>query len=242
MRKFYSVLNMLVFCFVLYYITCKPSNENLKHAAIIMGGVAILAAGYMAYFEYTDDSEEVRTNQIGKMKESYNSKISELLNRTEDYEQKDKYLHGMNIENKDLVEELSFTKKLILKLKGELNGKKAETGKEINNQFVIPSERFGIDTKQQNQQQKDIPNTDTNNTQFENENYHFTQFPNQAPISQSTGGPPQAQNTMGNETVNMDDRLNEYKSYTPNQPQQQPGIPDFLKPVETNPGKNTGGY
>lgn len=240
MRKFYSVLNMLVFCFVLYYITCKPTNQNLKHAAIVMGGIAILAAGYMAYLEYTDDSEEVRTTQINKMKESYGSKISELLNRTMDYDQKDRNLVGITEENRGLVEELSYAKKLLLKYKGQLETKKVDNSKEINSQFVIPSKRFNIDTTHKPAEK---PNTDNNNTSYSDENYHFTHLPNQASVFQPTGGPPPAENTIGNEPINIEDRINDYKNFNPITPQQKPSVPDFLKPVETKPGSgmNMGG-
>jgi len=230
MRKFYSILNVLVFCFVLYYITYKPTNENLKHAAVIMGGISILVAGYMGYLEYTDNSEEIRTDEMNKMKESYGSKISELLSRTEDYELKDKYLSGMKIENKELVEELSFTKNLIRKLNDKVSG--SQSDKEINGQFVIPSKKFGIDTTRQVEK----PNVDNNNTRFNDENYHFSQFGNE-PVSQSIDGPPSAMNTTEVEPIDMQDRVNDYKNYNPVQKQSQPLVPDFLKPVETNPGR-----
>lgn len=238
MRKFYSILNILAFCLVLYYITCKPSNENLKHATIMMGGVAMLAAGYMAYYEYTDDSEEIQQNQINKMKDSYNNKISDLMNRTKDYEEKDRSLLGMQEENRELVEELSFAKNLLRKFKSQLDDKKVDDSKEINSQFTIPSKRFGIDTSRK---QPEKPNTDTNNNMYEQENYHMTHLPNQQPISQQggSGGPPPAMNTMmENEPINLEDRLNEYKSFNPAPPPQAPQqVPEFLRSVETKPQK-----
>ena len=242
MRKFYSILNMLIFGFVLYYITCKPSNENIKHATIIMGGIAILAAGYMAYLEYTDTSEEVRNTQINTMKQTYNSKISELLNKTDDYEEKDRNLLGVTEENKELVEELSYVKKLLLKYKTQIDTNNPDNNKEINTQFVIPSKRFNIDI---NDRQTEKPNIDNNNTSYTDENYHFTHLPNQVPVAQSTGGPPPALNTNDNEPINIEDRMNEYKNFNVITPKQAPSIPNFLKSVETKPGSgnnNNMGY
>lgn len=238
MRKFYSILNMLIFCFVLYYITCNPSNENLKHATIMMGGIAILAAVYMGYLEYTDNSEEVVQTRFAKMKENFSNKLSELSSLAEDVNEKERHILGLSEENRELVEENIFTKNLVIKLNDQLKNKKNEGSSDLNNQFQTPSSRFNIDHKQL---KPSVPNTDTNNNQFSDENYHFTQFTPQQAISQSSGGPPPAINTMDdNEPVSLEDRMREYTNFTPVAPQQAPPMPDALKPIETNPKKGGG--
>lgn len=217
MRKFYSILNILVFCFIIYYMTCKPNNEYFKHSVMVMGIISILSALYMIFLEFTDNTEEIKNKQIKKMKETFNSKIKELSGKTSDYETKLKTLKEIEEENKFLVNDLTKANSVIKNMISMKSQDTSEQNKPINKQF-------------------NLPNKDINIQQINKENYQFNQIgkPQISPGYNDSENEAYVNSRSDVDTSVMENELNDYKNFQVTEPKKNPALPDFLKPIKTN--------
>lgn len=109
MRKFYTLVNVLTFGFVLYYLTSGSDNPNMKHAALVLGIISFMGSGYMTFFEYTEDPEKKYNTEMSNLREKYNSKVEEFDKAKRSLLEREEY---MKKENQQLVQDVMESKKI----------------------------------------------------------------------------------------------------------------------------------
>ena len=207
MRKLYSIVNILSFLLVLFYTTSISPSSQLQHGVIVLGTISLLSSGYMTFMEYTDDTEEKNIEEFNKIKNTYKSKVEEISG-------KEQYFNTIQDENKQLVNDLTNTKKIVNKLASIIQDKdkpQEHPGMAAPINTMPPQENMSID-------------------------YH-TEVNNRPPISNvdHNSGPPMPTNSMNDGPINIERSLQEYDSLIPKP--SKPQEPDWLQAVETNPGK-----
>ena len=211
MRKFYTIVNVVTFLFMVFYLTSSNKNPQMQHGALVLGMISLLASGYMTFYEYTDDTEEKYQEQVEHIKNTYKSKIDEYDEKNQHLTKQEQYITSMRDENKQLVSDVMQTKKIVTKLT------------DIINSLEQPSQGG-----QRGPQGPDVA------MQAPTLNYHM-ESPNQLPLSNSDerSGPPSAMMTNdGNQDISS--RMKEYESFDVGKPPSAPNVPDFLKSINTS--------
>ena len=206
MRKLYNIINVLTFLLIVYYSTSGgESTPQLKHGVIVMSCISLLCSAYMTYFEYTDTSEEQQYAQVNSIKTTYKHKLKEM-------NEKENYMKNIQDENKQLVNDLTYTKKIVNQLADVIE----------ENDDIQP------EPQEHRDEMDSIPSID----------YHVQNNNSQQLANNSTdSGPPLAMNTHDTGPIDLDKSLKEYDSLLPKQ--DEPDQPDWLKPIKTNPNKQS---
>ena len=210
MRKFYSIVNVLAFVLVIYYVTSNTVNEQVKHGTIVMGVLSLLMSGYMTFYEYTDDSDQKHQSHIEQIKTTYKGKIDEYDTQAKTLHQRERFVDDIQEENKKLVNDVVQTKKIVTKL--------TDIIEQLENPAQQPPPRFNDEM---------TPNPADNNYHMENPNKRSV-----SNVDQNSGPPAAMVNTQ--DDFDLDARLKEYDSVEFGKPAGAPPIPDFLKSANTS--------
>jgi hypothetical protein len=212
MRKFYSIVNVIAFLMVIYYVTNDNASAQVKHGTLVIGIISLFVSGYMTFYEYTDDTDQKHQEHINTIKSTYKGRL-------DDYNQKSQTLVDIQNENKSLVNDVVQTKNIVSKLTDIIERLEQPDQHDTPPMFTDPIP----------QSQSQLHSPDTGDT-----DYHMSS-PNNRPIANidQNSGPPDAMlNTQ--DDFDIDARLKEYDSLEIGKPPGPPPMPDFLKPANTS--------
>lgn len=212
MRKFYSVVNVITFIVLIFYLTSSNQSPQLQHGALMLGIISLLTSGYMTFQEYTEDPDEKLNEQVNSIKNTYKTKLEEFTKNNQSSENNETYLSSLRDENKQLVSDVVQTKKIVNKLTNIIQTL------ENTSSHQQPNMNMDMDIREQN--------------------YHMERSGKPQISNVDNGsGPPNAMLTS-DDNNDISSRIKEYESFDVGKPPSTPPVPDFLKSISTSKNDN----
>jgi hypothetical protein len=241
MKKAYYIINTVTFLVMAFYSSVSQTSYQLSHTIFMMCLVSLVVSGYMTFMEYTDTSEEDRTEQFNNIRSTYKKRMEDISKKEHTYD-------TLEMENKDLVRDLTYTKQMAHKLASIIEDQdqgpsqdhdqdleRGEIGQEMDGQEVTME--MELERRSNQMQGVHEPETMSRNQP--------DMMDSMRPISNTSNiGPPEVLLTSGDPN-NLEESVKEYNQMMPTKT--APRAPDWLKPMETSKtggksGENGGTY